>query len=176
MKPHKQVEKLTAEDYDLVARVLSSPLAGDWPRAWAEIADDRVKLAEHHLAVATAVQGEGRRGASGPEKRAVISRAYYAMFCAARAALGLEGKGDVNDHQKVPAILNKTTSLGPQDDREAVVADLNKYRALRNEADYSPYYPAPVGRDARAAVAAARRVLRVCKRWVKTIKKTRGIS
>lgn len=175
VKPHKRVEKLSAEDYALVAGVLSSPLARNWAAAWAEVADDRLRLAESHLAVAVAVQAAGRQGVGGAEKRSVISRAYYAMFCAGRSALSLVENGDVNDHQKLPAILNKSTVLGPQADRDAVVAALNKYRALRNEADYSAYYPAPLGRDARAAVAAARKVLRICKRWVKTTKRTRGI-
>jgi uncharacterized protein (UPF0332 family) len=170
------VEKLTSEEYELVGRVLGSPLAVDWPRAWADVAEHRLELAAAHLVVALALQGTGRRGLGGPEKRSVISRAYYAMFCAGRAALALETSGDVNDHQGVASRLNKTTSLGPTPNREAVVAALNKYRALRNEADYSAYYPAPLGRDARAAIAAARKVLRICKGWVKTTRKARGIS
>ena len=50
----------------------------------------------------------------------MISRAYYAMFCSARAALSYHENSDKNDHSKLPDWLRKAP-LGPQDDRNRVV-------------------------------------------------------
>jgi len=139
--PYKLIEQLSENTHQIIGEVLAhDSLKHEWPRAWCVVADDRLELAEAHLSAAELVE----EASSDPDdchlKRAVISRAYYAMFCAARAALSLETNGDVNDHKKLPDILKKTETLGSVEDRNAVVSAVAQFRSMRNEADYSPYY------------------------------------
>jgi hypothetical protein len=97
------------------------------------------------------------------------------MYSASRAVLAYSGNGDIDGHEKVAAKLNGS-SIGTQPDRDRVVAALNKFRALRNEADYSPFYPAPLGRDANLAFAEGKAVVRICRGWVRSIAKDRGVT
>ena len=177
VKDHRLVEKLTKVEHELVSDVLSSDaLSKDWPRAWAEVADDRLALARAHLAAAEWMATSCRDGCWDPGGRSVISRAYYAMFCAARAAVSLESNADENDHRKLPGVLGRTTTLGSADERGTVVGALYRFRGARNDADYSAYYPKPLEDDATAALGAARQVLDVCQQWVDEIKRKRGLQ
>jgi len=175
-KNHRLIEKLSADDYTLITNVLATKdVAADWPRAWAEVADDRLALARNHLEVAQLmVQACADRGWD-LVGRSVISRAYYSMFAAARAAVALENSADENDHRKLPAVINKMTALGPADVRHSVYGALSKFRIVRNNADYSAYYPEPLEDDALAALASAEMVLRTCQNWVAETKRKRGL-
>jgi hypothetical protein len=98
-----------------------------------------------------------------------------ARYHAARAAYAHETYGDVDKHAEVAAKIAKS-SIGAQQDRDRVVAALNKYRALRNEADYSPFYPAPLGRDAKSALREAKAVVRIARKWVRLRASARGLK
>ena len=54
------------------------------------------------------------------------------------------------------------------------VAKRGRFRQLRNEADYSAYYPFRLLFDSQEAVRAAELVLTTCKRWVNETKERRG--
>jgi hypothetical protein len=97
------------------------------------------------------------------------------MYCAARAAYAHETYGDVDGHREI-AVKVQHSQLGTPQERDRVVSALNKYRALRNEADYSPFYPAPLGRDANLAVREARAVVRIARKWVKPRAVARGMK
>ena len=153
----------------------SEALSSDWPRAWAEVADDRLALARAHLDAAEWMATACRAGAWDPAGRAVISRAYYAMFCAARAVVALESNADQNDHRRLPGVLDKMTTVGSARTRKTVAAALYEFREARNDADYSAYYPKPVEPDAVKALGAARHVLGLCQAWVDEIKTKRGL-
>ena len=171
VKDHLLLERLSTDEYALVTGVLASEaLSKEWPQAWAEMADDRLALARGHLQIAELIAGACRNVGWDPGGRSVISRAYYAMFSAVRAAVALEIRADENDHKKLPAVLAKTTSLGPTDLREKVGSTLGRFRQARNDADYSAYYRFPLEEHAQEALAAADMVLRVCKGWVATSK------
>jgi uncharacterized protein (UPF0332 family) len=162
----KIIEALGGDEYELLKKVLDRPaIASDLSASWLRVQQARLRLAKEHLDAALALQEMGVPGAMRPEKRSVISRAYYAMFCAARAALSYHESADRNDHRNLPAWV-RNAPFGPGPDRDRVVTALNKYRAARNEADYSPFYPRPIGHDAAAAVKEARAVLRICTRWI----------
>jgi uncharacterized protein (UPF0332 family) len=165
--PRKIIEELGGNDYELLSRAFSCPsIVSDLATSWLHVQQERLRLAQEHLHAAIVLNETGVPGAIRPEKRAVISRAYYAMFCAARAALSFHENADRNDHKNLPAWVNKAP-LGRKPDRIRVVNALNRFRAARNEADYSPFYPRPLGQDAKAAIKEARAVLRICQRWIK---------
>ena len=173
-KEHRLIERLSKGEYEIVRQVLASKtLSEDLSLAWANMATDRLVLAQNHLAVANSIAEECRRGNWDPAGRSVISRAYYSMFCAVRAAVALEKYGDVNDHLKLPDVLRKTTALGPTDTREWVGDSLNRFRVARNDADYSVHYPNPVEEDACSAVAAAEAILPICREWIETTRRLR---
>jgi hypothetical protein len=136
-------------------------------KAWLGVQTERLRLAQAHLAVAEKLNAEGTQGNSGPEKRSVISRAYYAMFCAARAALAYHESGDTNDHGKLPTGV-RDVSTWKQPQRDRVVSALIKYRTFRNDADYSPFYPRQLGRDAVEALQEARAVVKISIDWLTT--------
>ncbi len=172
--PVKIVEGLGDQDLGLLKSVLGEPaVCADLDGAWLKVQEERMLLAAHHLAVGVSLNAGGTPGKSSPEKRSVISRAYYAMFCAARAALSYHKTADKNEHSELPKWIAKSP-LGPRDERDRVIQALTRFRAARNEADYSPFYPRPLGRDARDAIAEAKAVIRICKRWVKSEAKSRG--
>jgi len=173
---HKLIERFNGSTREIVSEVLAhESLTRDWRRAWCVVADVRLELADAHLAAAVSLQEGFSDPVDRSVKRAVISRAYYAMYCAARAAVSLETEGDVNDHTKLPLILNATTGLRPDDDRSTVATALRKFRMLRNEADYSAYYPASFEDDACAAVAEAKKVFCICHGWATAIRQKRGL-
>jgi len=172
----KVIEVLSGDQYEFLKKMISRPeIATDLSTAWLHVQQKRLELAKDHLDVAEALNEKGVPGAIRPDKRSVISRAYYAMFCAARAAVSYHLNGDNDGHTELPKRLGKVP-LGPQADRDRVVAALTKFRAARNEADYSPFYPTPLGRDSGAAIAEARAVLRICTRWINETARERKTS
>lgn len=169
----KFIELLGGDQYQLLRDLLALPgVSSDLPGAWLHVQRERLQLAEHHLEVAEELNQRGVPGEIRPEKRSVVSRAYYAMFCAARAALSYHYNGDRDGHKEVAQVLAKTP-LGGQAERDRVVTALNRFRAARNEADYSPFYPRPLGKDARDAIQEARAVVRLCRKWVEATAKAR---
>ena len=111
----------------------------------AHAAKDRLTLAKLHLKDATAVLTCGI-----PMNRAVVSRAYYALYHAARAASYISYGGD--DHEQHTTLPLKFPSDFPESDMWK--NRLKDARFERNRADYDPY---PVG-DADFAATAARLV------------------
>ena len=95
-------------------------------------AADRYALANNFLASAKKLNNS-RPGLF----RDSISRSYYAMYHAARAAAYLNVGGDDHEHHnKVASFLpNTPTNLAVWQNK------LNTARLLRNEADYDPYPP-----------------------------------
>ncbi|MCA9646809.1 MAG: HEPN domain-containing protein [Myxococcales bacterium] len=173
--PAKIVESLTGEERRILESVLGRPsVAEDVQRAWLHVQEERIRLAKSHLAVAELLNGLGTPGLITPEKRSVISRAYYATFCAARAALSFHLGSDRNDHQQLPLWLRKAQNLGPEPQRNRVSAALSQLRNTRNQADYSPFYPEPLGADARYAVREAKAAIRLCTGWLKQEARSRG--
>jgi uncharacterized protein (UPF0332 family) len=67
--------------------------------------------------------------------RTIISRNYYACYQAARAFVLLVTKSDVDDHKKLAPVLRDCLSPANADAADT----LDKWRDIRNEADYSPY-------------------------------------
>ena len=67
--------------------------------------------------------------------RTIISRNYYACYQAARAFVLLVTKSDVDDHKKLALALRDCLEPAYTDYAEI----LDKWRDIRNEADYSPY-------------------------------------
>ena len=98
------------------------------------IAHRRILLAEGQLRCAVALAKFSREGERPEERLSAISRAYYAMYNAARALVFLRMGQDVSDHSKLPKHL-------PDDlhNRESWREKLEKYRRYRNEADYDPF-------------------------------------
>ena len=175
-KDRQRIEKLPIREYKLIEDVLSlGKLTEDWSRTWSELADDRIALAEKHLATACMMQ-ELACGEDEGALRSAVSRAYYSMFCAARAVISLHQKGDANDHMALPGQIDKTTSIGPKDDRSLVYSALAKFRGARNNADYSVHCPSTIRADAEEATDTARQVLHICRRWVREIQQVRGIK
>src|SRR5471030_1246615 len=109
------------------------------------VAKDRLTLAKLHLKDATAVLK-----CSPSMNRAVVSRAYYALYHAARAASYISfGGDDYEQHTTLPTKF-------PVDFPDSAVwrNRLKDARLERNRADYDPY---PVG-DADFSATAVRLV------------------
>lgn len=179
--PLKAVEKLSSDEVEHIRNLRKLRLDHaidivlDLDAHWLAVARDRLALAAVHYECARALVGSGTPGKINDLHRGAISRAYYAMYCAARAAYAHETYGDVDEHREVATKIQKT-QLGTPQERDRVTSALNKYRALRNEADYSPYYPAPLGRDAKNALREAKAVVRIARRWVKLRAVARGLK
>ena len=174
--PEKRLEQLRDDEFKLLKDVAGSAvLVSGIEQAWCNVQKSRLELAQVHLDVAVRLTGGGIRGAIQPEKRSVISRAYYAMYCAARAGFSFHDRCDRDDHRKLPELIAKS-NLGSQPERDRVVGALNRYRNLRNEADYSPYYPTPLGLDAKMAIRDATTVLSICNKWFRKTAENRECS
>ena len=91
---------------------------------------DRIKLAVAFYRDAVALQA-----APGILKRSVISRAYYAMYHAARSATYIDFGGD--DHEAHTSLPTKLPADFP--DRMTWQNKLKNARLERNRADYDPY-------------------------------------
>lgn len=94
------------------------------------VAKDRLKLANLHLR-----QAVGTSKLLEPLHRATISRAYYAMYHAARAATYISMGGD--DHEQHSVLPGKIPADFP--DCEVWKNKLKEARLERNRADYDPY-------------------------------------
>ena len=174
--PYKLVEKLSAKEYRFIEQVVHSPpLTQDWSQAWLHIVKERLRLSATHLRVAISIHGRIGSRPDDETCRSVISRAYYSMYCAARAAVALETRGDINDHQRLSDVV-KTIDTWSVEDRCAVGAALSRFRTLRNDADYSPFYPSALELDADESIITGVEVLRICRRWVKETKGKRGLT
>jgi uncharacterized protein (UPF0332 family) len=179
--PLKSIERLSSDEIDQIKSLAKLrtqhgiDLVADLEGHWLDVARARLNLADAHFQAAEKLVGIGVKGKIDERNRSVVSRAYYAMYSAARAVLAYGSYGDVDGHEKVAAKLNGA-SIGKQADRDRVVAALNKFRALRNEADYSPFYPAPLGKDAKLALAEGKAIVRICRGWVQSIAKGRGLK
>ena len=110
-----------------------------------------------YLTVAEALVQQ--RSTFAPEEaccRASISRAYYAVFCAARnyavAAEGLQLGGTGGDHQQV----QRHFQHGPRPEHRTLGTTLARLRRARNRADYANTM-SQVVRQAQEAVEHARR-------------------
>ena len=96
----------------------------------ARVALDRLKLANLHLKQAiTATRSQA------PLHRTTVSRAYYAMYHAARAATYLAVGGD--DHEQHSVLPTKLPADFPNCDDWKI--KLKDARLERNRADYDPY-------------------------------------
>lgn len=179
--PLKSIERLSSDEIDQIKSLAKLrtkhgiDLVGDLETHWLAVVRARLALADVHQQAAAELLGIGVKGKIDERNRSVVSRAYYAMYSAARAVLAYSGYGDIDGHEKVAAKLNGS-SIGTQPERDRVVAALNKFRSLRNEADYSPFYPAPLGRDAKLAFAEGKAVVRICRGLVRSIAKGRGLK
>lgn len=100
------------------------------PELQIRVAQDRIKLANLHLKQATIAS----RVTPAPH-RTTISRAYYAMYHAARAVTYISIGGD--DHEQHSVLPTKFPSDFP--DYEEWRNKLKDARFERNRADYDPY-------------------------------------
>lgn len=96
----------------------------------ARVAMDRLKLANLHLTQAVAASRTHT-----PLHRTTVSRAYYAMYHAARAATYLAIGGD--DHEQHSVLPTKFPADFP--DCDIWKNKLKDARLERNRADYDPY-------------------------------------
>lgn len=114
---------------------------------------DRFDLAAHHLRM-------GDLFLSGGNFRSSISRHYYAMYHAARAATFGDICGD--DHQRHSDLPRNLPSALPN--RTNLESQLTDARLLRNQADYDPYpiVDSSWETDARALGAVAGAFVQAC--------------
>jgi uncharacterized protein (UPF0332 family) len=126
-----------------------------------EVAVARWKLATEYRRDAKKLAGLDR-----PPFRSVVSRFYYAMYHAMRAACYLYHGGD--DHQSHSELPSHIPDDFP--DAEIWKNNLKSARLLRNAADYDPYPKSPgfwqgkaaaIKRDAESLLAETRRYLRL---------------
>lgn len=96
----------------------------------------RAKAASDRLVLASAVLREAKALYVGHNlRRTVVSRAYYAMYHAVRAATFLSYGGD--DHEQHTVLPSKLPLDFP--DRNVWQNALKNARLERNRADYDPY-------------------------------------
>ncbi|WP_295930062.1 HEPN domain-containing protein [uncultured Xanthomonas sp.] len=123
-KSHKDTLDYLAAGASLVART-----GADIKKLRIKAASDRLSLAASFLKEAKALsKGAGLR-------RTVISRAYYAMYHAARAVTFLSFGGD--DHEQHTVLPSKLPLDFP--DAKQYQNLLKNARFERNRADYDPY-------------------------------------
>jgi len=85
----------------------------------------------------------------------IISRCYYAMYHAARAVVLHFRRADLDDHDRLPAILGQVigTEYGEM---------LGLWRKVRNQADYSPYEAADLAQQTAGALNDTIALLAAC--------------
>ncbi len=133
-----------------------------------KIVRDRLTLAEYFLRRAEEIRRTGRSGLVRQEERDAISSAYYAMYHAARAYHYCMRGYDCNDHR---LLKREVESFGGN--WRNVADKLEANRGRRNEADYSPYYPLSLAKDAQQALSDAQRVVKLCRREIRKIESRR---
>ncbi|MCC6526070.1 MAG: hypothetical protein IT373_25710 [Polyangiaceae bacterium] len=163
--PLREIEHLTVDKYAVIQQAVRLGFAGSLDARWLDVQRARLRLAKAHLDAAEKLNAAGTKGKIDEIKRGVISRAYYAMFCAARAAVSYHLKQDVDGHEEVQKRLRQCVPLAGEA-RDRVIASLHVHRVCRNNADYSPFYPGLLGRDARVAITAAKATIRICELWL----------
>lgn len=120
------------------------------------VARDRLRLARSHLNAARAAADS-----HPPQHRTTVSRAYYAMYHAARAATYLAVGGD--DHEQHSVLHGKLPADFPAcNDWKNKIKDA---RLERNRADYDPY-----PQDEVAFSSAAKRLVQEAAAFVRTAK------
>jgi uncharacterized protein (UPF0332 family) len=130
-------------------------------RLQVRVANDRLKLARLQLRDAEAASKMAPQLA-----RTAVSRAYYAMYHAARAATYLSFGGD--DHEKHSILPTKLPADFPNSD--VWKNKLKNARLERNRADYDPY---PLGDMSFLAVhpvliSEAKELIRITKQYLVT--------
>ncbi|UKE77473.1 HEPN domain-containing protein [Xanthomonas graminis] len=116
-------------DYLAAGASLVARTGADIKRLRFKAASDRLALAASFLKEANALsKGGGLR-------RTVVSRAYYAMYHAARAATFISFGGD--DHEQHTVLPSKLPLDFP--DSKKYQNSLKSARFERNRADYDPY-------------------------------------
>ena len=130
-------------------------------RLQVRVANDRLKLVRLQLRDAEAAN------AAAPQlSRTAVSRAYYAMYHAARAATYLSFGGD--DHEKHSMLPTKLPLDFPNSD--IWKNKLKNARLERNRADYDPY---PLGDASFVAIcpgliSEAKELIKVTKQYLAT--------
>lgn len=89
----------------------------------------------------------------------IISRCYYAMYHAARAAVFHHRRSDVDDHEGLAVALSGI--LGS----EWKIA-LDVWRKTRNRLDYSPYLPDDLAFQCRSCLDTAQGFLVECEQYL----------
>lgn len=127
----------------------------------------RCKAARDRIELAAAFLRDAKAGATNGVNmnRTTVSRAYYAMYHALRAATFLSHGGDDNEeHTKLPSKL-------PQDFPDAArwQDELKSARLERNRADYDPYprQDQQFAQSAQALMLAAEELLKTARRYVR---------
>lgn len=127
----------------------------------ARVAMDRLRLAGMHLKAAYSAAR-----AQPAQQRAAISRAYYSMYHAARAATYLAIGGD--DHEQHSVLPGKLPADFPKSDEWK--NKLKDARLERNRADYDPYPGGDVefGDTAKRLVEDARSFMKLARAYLRT--------
>lgn len=89
----------------------------------------------------------------------VISRGYYAMYHAARAAVFHHRQVDVDDHERLAVALGQIIG-GDWEDA------MNQWRRLRNRLDYSPYVPPDIASQCLLCIETAEGLVRLCEEYL----------
>jgi uncharacterized protein (UPF0332 family) len=117
---------------------------------------DRLAKAEDYLAFAHQLNAE-----SALHQPQIVSRCYYAMYHAARAVILQFRRADLDDHDRLPAILGQVigASYGEM---------LGRWRKARNQADYSPYKATDLAQQATAVLDDANNLLTACRLFLQS--------
>ena len=129
----KSLAKFTGDRIDCIRRILADggPLTSErFEEFLGEIANRRMALADGLLGAARALAAHGGRDCL----LSAVSRAYYAMYNAARAVVFLLAGKDVDNHEALARSLPHRVPRQAEWQKK-----LNDYRRLRNEADYDPF-------------------------------------
>lgn len=131
---NKLIARLTQPAYALL-RGLTDEGHLDGPglgQAIDAVVADRLALADGMMRAARLLAGSEDLFV----RRSARSRAYYAAYHAARAAVFAIDRRDVDDHERLPASVDASLP------HVAVGETLKELKRLRSETDYSPY-PGP---------------------------------
>lgn len=125
------------------------------------VAYDRIKLANLHLRQASASSRT-----KIPQHRSTVSRAYYAMYHAARAVTYISIGGD--DHEQHSILPTKLPADFP--DCQEWKNRLKTARLERNRADYDPYPAGDMefGESAVALLQNARALVKLARDYIQS--------
>ncbi|MGD0112186.1 MAG: hypothetical protein ABSD48_09990 [Armatimonadota bacterium] len=130
--PARHFERLSPAAIAALTRIVeeSSPLDSEGLRDMLQqFVSARMALARRFLSNAV-----DNAASEQPDFRLIVSRAYYAMYHAARSVVFAFSRADVDAHRELPSKL-------PSDfpDRGLWVERLKGWRIRRDAADYSPF-------------------------------------